>query len=49
MWYFASQMNAATASVQNFNEATSETSSHARSIQRAGESDLYRQGVEGAP
>jgi len=49
MWYFASQMNAATASVQSFNEATSETPSHTRSIQRAGESDLYRQGVEGAP
>jgi len=46
MWYFASQMNAATASVQSFNEATAEMPSHGRSIQRAGELDLYRRGVE---
>ncbi len=37
MAYFASSMNTATASVQNFNSATAETSSHTRSIQRAGE------------
>jgi hypothetical protein len=40
MAYFASSMNNATTSVQNFNNATSETPSHARSIQRAGESAL---------
>lgn len=38
MAYFASSMNNATASVQNFNSATVETPSHTRSIQRAGES-----------
>jgi len=49
MAYFASQMNAATSSVQSFNEASAETPSNARGIQRAGESDLYRRGVEGSP
>jgi hypothetical protein len=49
MWYFASQMNAATASVQSFNEAASEMPTQGRSIQRAGEADLYRRGVESAP
>lgn len=49
MWYFASQMNAATASVQNFNEAASEMPTQSRSIQRAGEADLYRRGVESTP
>ena len=49
MWSFASSMNAATSSVQSFNEASAETSSRTRSIQRAGESELYRRGVEGAP
>ncbi|MCW4024776.1 MAG: hypothetical protein NWF01_07060 [Candidatus Bathyarchaeota archaeon] len=38
MAYFASSMNTATASVQNFNTATAETPTHTRSIQRAGES-----------
>ena len=38
MAYFATSMNNATASVQNFNSATAETPSHTRSIQRAGES-----------
>jgi len=46
MWYFASQMNAATASVQSFNEAVSEMPAHGRSIRRAGEEELYRRGVE---
>jgi len=46
MWSFANSMNAATSSVQGFNEAAAETPSHARGIQRAGEADLYRQGVE---
>jgi hypothetical protein len=49
MWYFASQMNAATASVQSFNEAASEMPTQSRSIQRAGEADLYRRGVESTP
>jgi len=49
MWSFASSMNAATSSVQGFNEAASETPSRGRSIQRAGEADLYRRGVESAP
>lgn len=49
MWYFASSMNAATSSVQSFNEASAEMPSRSRSIQRAGEQDLYRQGVEGTP
>ncbi len=38
MAYFATSMNNATASVQNFNSATAETPTHTRSIQRAGES-----------
>ncbi len=37
MAYFASQMNTATSSVQNFNSAASETPTRTRSIQRAGE------------
>jgi len=49
MAYFASQMNAATSSVQSFNEASAETPSNARGIQRAGEADLYRRGVESTP
>jgi len=46
MAYFASQMNAATSSVQGFNEAASEMPSRGRSITRAGEEELYRRGVE---
>lgn len=46
MWSFANSLNAATASVQNFNNATAEMPSHTRSIQRAGEAELYRRGVE---
>jgi hypothetical protein len=46
MAYFASQMNAATSSVQSFNGAAAETPSRGRSIQRAGEEELYRRGVE---
>jgi hypothetical protein len=49
MWSFANSMNAATSSVQSFNEASAETPSNARGIQRAGESELYRRGVEGSP
>jgi len=42
-------MNSATASVQDFNDATAEMPTSTRSIHRAGESDFYRQGVEGTP
>jgi hypothetical protein len=37
MWSFANSMNGATASVQNFNNTTSDMPTHLRSIQRAGE------------
>lgn len=46
MWYFASQMNEATASVKDFNAAAAETPSAGRSIRRAGEEEYYRRGVE---
>lgn len=46
MWHFASQVNAATASVQSFNEAASEMPARSRSITRAGEEEFYRRGVE---
>ena len=46
MWSFANSMNSATASVQNFNETAAETPAQTRSIQRAGEAELYRRGVE---
>jgi ABC-type multidrug transport system fused ATPase/permease subunit len=46
MWYFASQMNAATASVQSFNETAAETPAQARSVRRAGEEEYFRRGVE---
>jgi len=46
MWYFASQMNSATASVQEFNAAAAEVPTHTRSIRRAGEEENYRAGVE---
>jgi hypothetical protein len=46
MWHFASQMNAATASVKEYNEAVSEMPTRGRSITRAGEEELYRRGVE---
>ena len=46
MWYFTSQMNAATASVQGFNEAAAELPTRSRSITRAGEEEMYRRGVE---
>ena len=44
--YFASQMNAATASVKSFNEAAAEMPTRTRSITRVGEEELYRRGVE---
>jgi hypothetical protein len=40
MAYFASSMNTATASVQNFNSTAAEMPTHTRSIQRAGESTV---------
>jgi hypothetical protein len=46
MWHFASQMNAATASVQSFNEAAAEVPMYTRSIRRTGEDELNRRGVE---
>jgi hypothetical protein len=46
MAYFASQMNAATASVNNFNTAAGGVPFSGRSVQRAGEAELYRRGVE---
>ncbi len=46
MYSFANSMNNATASVQNFNSAASDMPARSRSIQRAGEGELYRRGVE---
>lgn len=46
MWSFASSMNSATSSVQDFNSAAGETPNRSRGIQRAGEDSLYRRGVE---
>jgi len=46
MWHFASQMNAATASVKGYNSAVSEMPTHTRSIRRAGEQEYYRRGIE---
>jgi hypothetical protein len=44
--YFASQMRSATESVKAYNEAAAEMPFASRSIQRAGEQELYRRGVE---
>jgi hypothetical protein len=46
MLSFANSMNSATASVQGFNETSSEMPTRARSVRRAGEDELYRRGVE---
>ncbi|MEM2108290.1 MAG: hypothetical protein QXL10_03290 [Candidatus Bathyarchaeia archaeon] len=46
MWSFASSINAATSSVQGFNEAAAELPSRTKSIQRSGELAFYRRGVE---
>jgi uncharacterized protein YejL (UPF0352 family) len=43
---FANSMNTATASVQDFNDATAQTPTQTRSITRAGDTQLYRRGVE---
>ena len=46
MTYFASQMNAATSSVKEYNVAAGETPEKTRGITRAGEEAMYRRGVE---
>jgi len=46
MWSFASSMNAATSSVEEYNAAVSETPTRTRGIIRAGEEEMYRRGVE---
>jgi hypothetical protein len=46
MMNFANSMNHATASVQDFNETAVNTTQHTRSIQRTGQEELYRRGVE---
>jgi len=46
MWHFASQMNAATASVKDYNSAVAEMPSYTRSVRRAGEEKYYRRGIE---
>jgi hypothetical protein len=46
MYSFANSMNSATSSVQSFNSAASEVPGRTRSIQRAGEAQLYRRGIE---
>ena len=46
MAIFASQMNAATASVKEYNATAAETPEHTRGITRAGEQAMYRRGVE---
>ena len=46
MMSFANSMNRATASVQDFNEEAADTHQRTRSIQRAGQEELYRRGVE---
>lgn len=43
--HFASQMNAATSSVRDYNTAMSESPGYTRSIQRAGEDELRRRGL----
>jgi hypothetical protein len=48
MWYFASQMNAATESVKEYNAAVAEMPAvtRTRTIVRAGEEEMYRRGIE---
>ncbi len=48
MAYFATSMNNATDSVQNFNSATSETPTHTRSIQRSGEAAVVSRSGSGS-
>jgi hypothetical protein len=49
MYAFSQSMNTATASVQNFNNATAQTTVNARNIQRSGDLTIYRQGIEDSP
>lgn len=44
---FASNMNAATSSVKNYNAAAGQTPAATKGIQRAGEQSMLRRGVEG--
>ncbi len=46
MAYFASEMNRATSSVKDYNAAAAETPGYTRSIQRVGEEEYYRRGIE---
>ncbi len=46
MLYFANSMNQANQSVKSFNDTAVTTANRTRSIQRAGEQDLLRRGVE---
>ena len=46
MWSFASSMNAATSSVEQYNAAVSETPTRTHGIIRAGEEEMYRRGIE---
>ncbi|MDD5263862.1 MAG: hypothetical protein PHU43_03400 [Candidatus Bipolaricaulis sp.] len=49
MYAFSQSMNTATSSVQNFNNATAQTTTNARNIQRSGDLTIYRQGIEDSP
>jgi hypothetical protein len=46
MWKFADSLNAATAGLNNYNEAAARAPSAGRSVQRSGELILYSKGVE---
>jgi hypothetical protein len=46
VWAYANSLNAATASLNNFNEAAIRAPSSGRSVQRSGELILYGKGVE---
>ena len=46
MYAFANSMNMATVSVQNFNSTAAQTPTHLKGIQRGGEAELARRGIE---
>ncbi|MDD4979579.1 MAG: hypothetical protein PHI29_13215, partial [Gallionella sp.] len=46
MYAFASSMDTATSSVQNFNSASAETPARVKGIVRTGDAELLRRGVE---
>ena len=46
MYAFANSMNTATVSVQNFNSTAAQTPTHLKGIQRGGEAELARRGIE---